>query len=72
MHTPTVDHDQHRAPPGSCPCTPAKLCPECMGKLQRARHEWALKRWIDQWDHPPPRDRALLSRPHLRLVHGGR
>lgn len=69
MHTPTLDH-QESAPPG-CGCHPQKLCSSCMGKLQRVRAEWALKEWIERWDHPPPRTRPARGVPLLRLVHGG-
>lgn len=74
MQTPTVLHPTTchlDAPkPGACPCTPGAICPECMGKLQRHRHDRAVLQWLREWDsvsRPAPR-----RRPLLRLVLGGR
>ena len=73
MMTPTAldPNVQHDAPArGDCPCTPNGLCPSCMGKLQRMRHEWALSEWLRQWESVPRP--APKGRPALRLVQGGR
>jgi len=69
MHTPTLDHFPDQPARGACSCMPHSLCPQCMGKLQRMRHDWALKQWLETWggDAPRPGPRPA-GRPHLRLV----
>lgn len=72
MHTPTTQTTDHHEPPapGACPCTPGAFCPECMGKLQRFRHEREIRQWLRQWDSVPRP--APSRRPLLRVVQGGR
>lgn len=65
----TTDH--HDVPaPGACPCHAGAPCPECMAKLQRQRHEWAILQWLREWKSVPRP--APQRRPLLRLVQGGR
>lgn len=67
MHTPTTTTDHADAPaPGACPCKPWKLCPACMGRLQRFRHEAELQRFASEFGAAPRA--AVRERPRLRLV----
>lgn len=71
METPTVVHtDHHEArPPGACQCTAGSFCPQCMGRLQRIRQQWVLKRWLAEWAQPQrPAAGSGCGRPALRLV----
>lgn len=62
--TPTIDLTD-RPEPGCC-CVPYKLCPSCMGKLQRLRHDWALRQWLESYGTREVRTER--QRPQLRVV----
>jgi hypothetical protein len=67
--TPTIDHQDPA--PGECGrCMAHRLCPACMGKLQRLRHDWAMDQWLANWGGTTPRP-SKRGRPQLRLVLGG-
>lgn len=67
--TPTIDHTE-QPERGACQCASGPTCPGCMAKIQRQRQQWAIEKWLHEWDYPaPPPPRA---RPLLRLVRGGR
>lgn len=65
MTTPTADLTD-RPENAACACLPWALCPGCVGKLQRLRHDWALQQWAENWGAREVKTER--QRPQLRVV----
>ena len=62
--TPTLDHAD--SPTQGCACKPWTLCPECLGRLQRLRHDHQLQEWVEHWGNVERQ--TPKARPLLRVV----
>lgn len=65
MQTPTCDLTD-RPEPTACSCLPWKLCPDCYGKLQKLRHDWAMQQWLETYGAREVKTER--RKPQLRVV----